>query len=383
MTPRLALLSSAHFTVDAYSSFLAPLLPLLVTKLSLSLTSVGSLVALSSMASSLSQPLFGMWADRLRRPWFVVLGPLLAAVFLGAVGLAPSYTALAACVVLGGLGAAAFHPQAAVLASGLSERRAIALSYFVTGGSLGFACGPLFAVTVVSAFGLSKTWLAAIPGIMVASLLLAWFTRVAPHPHSHMLRPSLGELKPVWKPLSLIYGTGVFRSAVSYGFMTFMPLLLHRKGFSVAAGGTFLTLYLGAGAVGGFLGGWAADRWGGRAVLVRSFAGALPLYLSFLFLPIAAGLVALVLGCFILQSSLPVNVTMGQELSPRHASTISSLLMGAAWGVGQLMAGPIGVLADARGLETALFVLASLLAFGLACALGLPRVQVRHEVAIA
>ena len=102
-----------------------------------------------------------------------MLGPLLAAVFLGAVGVAPSYAALAACVVLGGLGAAAFHPQAAVLASGLSERRAIALSYFVTGGSLGFSCGPLFAVSVVGAFGLSKTWLAAIPGVMVAALLLA------------------------------------------------------------------------------------------------------------------------------------------------------------------------------------------------------------------
>jgi FSR family fosmidomycin resistance protein-like MFS transporter len=149
--------------------------------------------------------------------------------------------------------------------------------------------------------------------------------------------------------------------------------LLHRRGFSLGAGGAVLTAYLVGGAIGGFLGGWAADRWGGRDVLIRSFAGALPLYLAFLFLPDAPGLVCLVLGSFVLQSALPVNVTMGQELSPAHASTISSLLMGAAWGVGQLLVGPIGALADARGLHTALLVLTLALVGGVVCAVGLPR----------
>ena len=39
--PRLALLALGHFTVDSYSSFFSPLLPLLVTRLNLSLTRVG------------------------------------------------------------------------------------------------------------------------------------------------------------------------------------------------------------------------------------------------------------------------------------------------------------------------------------------------------
>jgi FSR family fosmidomycin resistance protein-like MFS transporter len=63
---------------------------------------------------------------------------------------------------------------------------------------------------------------------------------------------------------------------------------------------------------------------------------------------------------------------MGQELSPRHASTISSLLMGGAWGVGALLIGPIGVLGDHIGLRGALTVLASLGFVGLACAMALP-----------
>src|SRR5712692_6605149 len=149
IAPRLALLAAAHFSIDAYSSFFSPLLPLLVTRLHLSLTRVGALVALASVASSFSQPLFGFLSDRVHRPWFVAVGPPVAALFLSAIGLAPSFGGLVALLVLGGIGVAAFHPQAAVLASGLSTSRSLAMSVFVTGGTLGFSLGPLYAVSVV------------------------------------------------------------------------------------------------------------------------------------------------------------------------------------------------------------------------------------------
>jgi len=375
LTPRLILVSLGHFTIDSYSSFFSPLLPLLVAKLHLNLTLVGTLVAFSALSSSFAQPLFGWLADRVHRPWFVAFGPLVAAVFLSSIGLAPSYGALVALLMLGGIGVAAFHPQAAVLASDLSPRRGIAMSFFVTGGTLGFAFGPLFAVSVVGRFGLDHTWVAAIPGLLVSTLLLAWFARIAPKRRHAGALPTLSELRPVLKPLSLLYFVVVFRSAVSYGFMTFLPLRLHQHGFAVATGGWILTAYLGLGACGGFLGGWLADRWGGRRVVVASFLGATPLYFAFLYLPDVPGLVALILGSFVLQASLPVNVVLGQELSPRHSSTISSLLMGAAWGVGALLISPIGALADHFGLTAALTALACMLAAGFACAAALPRTR--------
>jgi FSR family fosmidomycin resistance protein-like MFS transporter len=309
------------------------------------------------------------------RPWFVAFGPLVAAVFLSSIGLAPTYGALVALLMLGGIGVAAFHPQAAALAGDLSPRRGIAMSFFVTGGTLGFAFGPLFAVGVVGMFGLDRTWVAAIPGLLVGTLLLAWFARVAPKPRHSGALPALSELRPVLRPLALLYFVVVFRSAVSYGFMTFLPLRLHQHGFAVATGGWILTAYLALGALGGFLGGWLADRWGGRRVVVASFLGATPLYFAFLYLPDVPGLVALILGSFVLQASLPVNVVLGQELSPRHSSTISSLLMGAAWGVGALLISPIGALADHFGLTAALTALACMLAAGFACAAALPRAQ--------
>jgi FSR family fosmidomycin resistance protein-like MFS transporter len=110
----------------------------------------------------------------------------------------------------------------------------------------------------------------------------------------------LRELKPHAVPLTLLYCCVVCRSAASYGFMTFLPIHLHRLGFSLAAGGGVLTAYLTAGAIGGFIGGWLAERWGGRLVVVASFLGAMPLYAGFLFLPGTAGLVSLVAGSLVL-----------------------------------------------------------------------------------
>lgn len=377
--PRLALLALGHFSIDAYSSFFVPLLPLLIHKLDLSLTAVGTLVALSSLTLSFSQPVFGWLADRLYRPWFAAFAPLLAAVLMSAVGAAPSFGWLVALLMVGGLGAAAFHPQAAVLASGLLPKRSVAMALFVSGGTLGFSLGPLFAVTVVDWFGLERTWIAAIPGLLISVLLAVWFARVRPRPKIVGQRPKLSELRPVLRPLMLLYAVGVARSATAYGFMTFLPIQLTRRGVSVTDAGALVTAYLVAGALGGFGGGWLADRWGGRKLMILSFAFAAPLYAAFLILPFAPGMVCLVAGSLCLQTSLPLNVVMGQELSPRHSSTISSLLMGPAWGVGQLLVGPIGALGDAVGLPIALGALAAFLIGGMACAIALPDLRVGSQ----
>lgn len=372
-SPRLLLVSAAHFSIDAYSSFLSPLLPLLIARLHLSLTEVGALVGLATFSSSLTQPLFGYFGDRLRRPWFVAFGPVVGAVFLSAIGLAHNFTTLAVLLMIGGLGAAAFHPQAAVLAGNLmGRRRGLALSFFVTGGTLGFSLGPLYAVSVVGALGLERSWLAAIPGLVLSAVLISWFARMPIEPRHEGARPSLAELRPVLKPLIALYFAGVTRSAVSFGFMIFLSIYLHERGISVQTGGVLLTITLIAGAIGAFLGGWLTDRWGGRRIMLFSFAGAAPLYVAFLLLPIVPAMVCLTLGSLVLQCALPVNVVMGQELAPRHSSTVSSMLMGAAWGIGALMVGPIGAIADRYSLSTALLWLCTLLPIGWWCALQLP-----------
>jgi MFS transporter, FSR family, fosmidomycin resistance protein len=376
LTPRLALISLAHFVIDSCSSFIAPLYPLLIEKLGLNLTLVGSVVAFSSLSSSLAQPLFGLWADRLRRPWFVAFGPLVAAVFLCSIGLAHSYWTLVALLFLGGIGVAAFHPQAAVAASTLLPRRGLAMSIFVGGGTVGFSVGPLIAVLFASVLGLERTWIWGISGILITFPLVAWFSRMPPIERHAMPRAPLRELAPVARPIATLYFTTICRYATSYGFMTFLPIYLSRKGHAFEFGGFAVSAYLTAGAFGSFFGGWLSDRIGRRNVVLWSLGGALPFYFAFLFLPDMLGLASVVLGGFMLQMSLPVMVVMGQELAPRHVSTVSSLIMGAAWGVSMLMMTPIGALADATSVSVAMAALASSLIVGLALAFTLP--ETRH-----
>src|SRR5882762_7041031 len=96
------------------------------------------------MASSVAQVGFGHLADRWRPRLLVMAGPVVAVTVLSFVGVAPSAPALAAILVAGGLGAAAFHPPAAALAHRLGgAHRGLAMSVHITGGTLGFCLGPL------------------------------------------------------------------------------------------------------------------------------------------------------------------------------------------------------------------------------------------------
>jgi FSR family fosmidomycin resistance protein-like MFS transporter len=364
----LAVLTLGHFTIDAYSSFFLPLLPLLVHRLGLNYAMVGGLTAIGSLSSSFSQPLFGLASDRMRRPWFVATGPLLAALFMASVGLASSYAGLVGLLVVGGLGVAMFHPQTASMAGAATNQRGLAMSFWVTGGTLGWALGPAFATAVVGRFGFERTWVAAVPGLLMCVFLFAWLSRRPPQEVRHHERGRLTELKPVLRVLVMLYLTVVCRAAVSSGFATFLPLWVHARGGSTEQGGWLTTIYLTLGSLGGFLGGWLADRFGGRRVVVRSFAIAAPFYVLFFTVPDAWRYLMLVVGYCVLQASLPVNVVLGQELSPRHAGIISSLLMGAAWGLGALLLYPIGAIADRWGLEPALMALSSLIVIGFACA---------------
>ena len=62
-------------------------------------------------------------------------------------------------------------------------------------------------------------------------------------------------------------------------------------------------------------------------------------------------------GGFLLQSTLPVNVTFGQMIAPISAATVSSLMMGFAWGTGGLSVPFVGMLADRIGIERTLVVM--------------------------
>jgi FSR family fosmidomycin resistance protein-like MFS transporter len=351
------LLATAHLAVDGYTNIYAPLLPLLIPRLDLSLAAAGTLAMAFQIAASVSQLGFGHLADRWRPRLFVMVGPVVAVCVLSLIGLAPSAPVLGLILIVGGLGSAAFHPVAATAAHRFGGGRpGYAMSVYITGGTLGFSLGPLIFAPLAGWLGLAWTPVMAIPGLLILAFFLPRAPRMVPERHAG--GGGVRTLRPYARPLGLLYLIVVLRTLTGLSLTTYVPVMLTSRGLSVGEAGTAFAAYLLTSGLGGFLGGPAADRFGPRRVVILSLLASTP------FLVIAPALsgwpfmVVLAIGGFFLLSTLPVNLTYGQLVAPVSPGTVSSLLMGGAWGTAGLAVPLVGLLADHVGIETALSIAA-------------------------
>jgi FSR family fosmidomycin resistance protein-like MFS transporter len=377
-------LASTHFLVDGYGNALTPLLPLLITNLHLSLAGAGTLQMCFQLANSVAQLGFGHIADRSNPRILLIGGPLLAVAMLPLIGLAPTAWVLAAVLIIGGLGGAAFHPPAAALVHRFAgQHRGFAMSFHITSGTLGQAMAPLLFAPFVQRFGLrGMPWL-IIPGLAVLGGVLLRRVPAIDRLHEASAGGGLRSLRPYAKPLSLLYVIVVLRTLTAVSFSTFIPVMLTRRGMSIAQAGTAASIYLCAVGAGGFFGGPIADRYGARRVIMLSLVAAVP-FLGLAPLFTGWSLVAMIaVGGFLLQSTLPVNVTFAQLIAPISAATVSSLMMGFAWGMGGLAAPLVGMTADRIGIERTLMLMSFMPLVAAALALPLPASRTAHATARA
>ena len=378
-------LASTHFLVDGFGNILAPLLPVIIPRLNLSLAAAGTLQMLYLMANSVSQLGFGHIADRWRPRVLLLIGPLVAVSIVTLVGLAQNVWMLGAALIFGGLGAAAFHPPAAALVHRYSgNRRGLSMSFHITCGTLGQAIAPLVFAPVAQRFGLTSVPWLMLPGLLVVGLVLLprvpQIDRLQEH---HEATAGFSALRPYAKPLTLLYLIVVLRTMTAQTFSTFTPVMLVRHGMSVAQAGTIAAIYLTAVGAGGFFGGPIADRFGPRRVIMISLVAAVPFLVAAPMLSGATFIVVVACGGFLLQSTLPVNVTFGQSLAPISAATVSSLMMGFAWGMSGLSVPFTGMLGDRIGIERTMMVMACLPLGAAALALPLPAGKGTHSGARA
>jgi FSR family fosmidomycin resistance protein-like MFS transporter len=355
--PSIWKIASTHVVVDAYNNVYAPMLPLLIPHLGLPLVTAGTLAMFFQLSNSVSQLAFGALADRWRPRVLVMVGPLVAVIAISFIGLAWSPFSLGVVLVLGGLGGAAFHPPAAALVYKLADhRKGLAMSAHLSGGSLGFSLAPVLFAPFVAAVGLRWSPLIMIPGLIA----LSWTLRQVPPmtlPQAHE-RSTLATLRPAAVPLALLYFTIVLRTATTYGFMVFTPTLLTQQGFGIGEASTAVSVYLFASGIGGFIGGPLADRIGARRVIFWSLVAAVPFMAVAPHLPPLGFTALLAVGGLLLQSTLPISVTFAQSFVRGGAATVSSLMMGFAWGMGSLTVPLVGAGADWFGIERTLAVLA-------------------------
>ena len=372
-TGQVLTLAAAHFVHDVFSSFLAPFLPLIIDKLSLSLALAGSLTMYQRLPSVVN-PFIGVLADRVDLRLFIILAPGVTAVGMSLLGIAPSYVVLAILLLATGLSSAAFHvPGPALLARVSGGQVGKGMSFWMTAGELARSVGPLVAVGAVSMLTLEGAWPLMIVGV-AASVLI--YTRVKNITLQRMpqAQHSLGQ---TWRAMRhvLLPLTGII---VARGFMTeslvsFLPTFFKTEGQSLWFGGMALALLEFSGALGALVSGTLSDRVGRRWVLVGSMVTA-PLFMAgFLAATGWLTLPLLVLMGLTIFSTTPVIMAMVQDHAGEHPATANGLYMGISFVTGAIIPPLVGALADIVGLRTAYGWSAVLALAGLPLIYALPR----------
>jgi len=373
----MAVLSAGHLFTDVNQGAVAALLPFLIAERGLSLAAAGALVLASTISSSVVQPLFGIFSDNRPIPALMALGVLLAGTGMALVGIAPNYPLIFLCVVVSGIGVAAFHPEAARFANYVSgSRRAQGMSFFSVGGNVGVALGPVLTTPVVLLFSLPGTLFLALPAALMAAVLFHEIPRMLGFkPESAEERGEEPVAAPEhWGPFARMVGLVAVRSLVYFGLVAFVASYYERVlGTSPAFGNAALTVMLFGGAGGTLIMGPLADRFGRRTVVGASMLVLPPLIYGFTLAGPVPGMVLLALVGAATVGTFGVTVVMGQEYLPGRIGLAAGITMGLSIGLGGVGAPLLGLLADKAGLSATMLLIAALPVLGLLLAFTLPR----------
>jgi FSR family fosmidomycin resistance protein-like MFS transporter len=372
-TGAVATVVGGHFTHDSFTAFVAPLLPLVIEKLSLTLTRAGALTALMQFPAILN-PFIGYLADKVSLRYFVIFAPAMTATLIGLMGQVPSYTSLVILFLMIGISVAAFHaPTPAMIARVSGKRVGLGMSLYMAGGELGRTIGPLVAVAGVAAWGLEGIWRLIIIGWGASVILFFRFRNVS----SSQYRSKagiLGDLLPSLRTFFLPMGLAVLaRAFLIVSMTTYLPTFLNMEGNTLAMAGIALAVLEGAGVVGALVSGTVSDRLGRKPVLLVMFV--MSSVLMFLFLEFTLGwmmFVVLVLFGFFSVGAQPVMLAMVQDFHPENRAVANGLFMALNFLLTSAVMLSIGAAGDVWGLRTTFLLSAGVSVLAVASVFLLP-----------
>ncbi len=362
-TGKVVNISLAHLSHDVYSSFLAPLLPLLIAKLGLSLSAV-AVLDIARKIPQLLNPLIGLVADRVCVKYFVILAPVITAVSMSLLGLAPSFFILFILLLVAGLSAAMFHVPGPVLIkrySGANSGRG--MSFYMFGGEMARTLGPLLITAAVSWWGLEGSIRVLPLGLVASGVLFLKLRNLKPASKRHDRRlwdgsrETLREIAPLFLGLA---GFMVFRMGLKSALTLYLPTYLTGLGETLWVGGLALSLLQFSGALGTIGAGFFSDRFGHRKSLAI-IAILTPLSgLGLTFFPGVMTVPLLVITGFLIFASSPIQLAIVQDSATDRPAFINSLFMTLNIASSALAVFFVGSLGDQIGLETTYKIAAGL-----------------------
>jgi MFS transporter, FSR family, fosmidomycin resistance protein len=357
-----SLMAFAHGASDLYSGVLPFVIFYDVARAGLPAWCQGALAFAWYLTSSIAQPVVGAYSDRRGRWWFLPASVALTAIAVSFASAATSIVVLAVCVVAGGLGSAVMHPEAGRYSSLLGgSRRASAISIFQIGGQVGYGIGPLVAAALLAHGGAGAVTAMALPGVVAALAVAAILPQFARSADASAPRRSAtgdaGATATIDRfAVGLLVASTALRYLTAAAFAYYLPNLLTQRGLSLTAAGAVVTAFLIAAAIGLYLGGASADRFGAARVAIAGLVLSTPPLLLALAAHGTVAVAALLVGSVLLSVQNAPGVAMAQAMLPRNLGTALGLMNGVAFGIGSAGVALIGVVVTRYGADAGLTV---------------------------
>ncbi|WEA41258.1 MFS transporter [Lysinibacillus fusiformis] len=372
----LLILSVVHLMNDAIQAVVPAMFPILELEMGLSYTQIGLIAFALNMTASVIQPVVGMYTDKKPSPLALPIGMCFTFIGVILLALAPTFLSILIAVVFIGIGSATFHPEGARVAyMAAGTKRGLSQSIFQVGGNAGQALAPIITALLLVPLGqFGSIYFTIVAGLAIILLfyIAKWYKNQV---KEIKLKSKILEEK---EEIPLKY-----KNKVRFGFSLLLFLVFIRSWFNAGIGSyyqffaieqyklsifeaqIYLFVFLASGAIGTFLGGPLADRFGKKNVLIFSMVGAIPFSLM---LPhVGATLAYPLIGVigFITLSSFSVSVVYAQELIPGRVGVVSGLVVGLAFGMGAIGSVVFGVLADTIDIYHTILIAVSLPIIGI------------------
>lgn len=354
-------LSMAHFINDIYTGVLNPIMPFIAEQVKISMPVATIILSCSHIFSSLLQPFFGFFADKMKKRALIFWGIVFTSVFISNAPSAKNIPLMVFLIIFGSMGSSLFHPQALGLVPKFSTSNvAKNMGIFIAMGAIGFSTGPLVSSAIAQYLGLERMPVMAVVGITWALLM---FKAVPKFSDDENIKTPKINMKQAFKDiltnhkLNILNIIALLKSLMTTSCSILMPFLWKSIGYSKIQIGTALFFFLFLGGIASFISPKLENKIGTANVFYISMITTCPLMILYMLLykthPMMSFVIFALTGFFTM-FAMPVTMSMAQKVLPEYKSIIGGFINGFSWGIVAIAMTIIGYIAQATSIVAVL-----------------------------
>lgn len=354
----LAVLTAAHFVMDAFPGLMHTLLPAFQKSFGFSMAAGGVLLTVFLIAANGVQVLIGHLRGEQERPLFLYVGMLLVCAILLFSIVSPGDYALLGLSLISlvcGAGVGMTHPECLRAVHGLDRiSPAVSSAVFMGGGVAGFAFSGWLSTWLYHRIGMRSLLPFCGASVLVLLITIRLKIRLAVERDE----PGRRQAQENGEQLSflLIMTVATLAACSAQTLVWIVPQRLEELGGHLTAGGLGVSMFSLAGGLGGIFMARTARRVGELKLITRMLMGGIPFLIAYLFLLQFAWSVVLVfIGGFFCFGSYPLMVSAARYARGLNLGGRMGLMVGGIWLVACLLPMLLGPAANRFGTGPILF----------------------------